>query len=608
MLDAPTVARFMVAGSFSPRLTEALPLAERVHLALVQLSNGSSVFTGCDSSHKPLKGHGHAHIFCESNDCLGRGARGEITHITVYAPVGFETLEENALQSMKEIIYRDSEPSVQLSLQGIGQPEDFGGTDPSKGHCPLLARSRCWISRTPFIPTRHPKVTRAGAIKRDDTGLQIGCPEHELRRLLKLGGFPEPVLVESVNGTWLGEQEVAWASFVCKRDNGEGKRAAYDRGYGFRIEFAEEIQGPLAVGYGSHFGMGSFLPDDTNNFSEAALHCENSQKMGDIQICAVEAKIKFLTQAHIPLWAGNGFRAGLGARLRNRICSVYISNDESLKEGNRSCKKDCQISRSCSYGRLFEPNHISDQKEHIFSSHAPPPLILKPPATGSYSPDDFAIVGFVAIGQAIDGLPYLFLALKDLGRSGLGMNWQIGEGRFDLKSAESLDPPEMHNVYQENYLQSRIKPFSYSDILSQSNELNGSIVMRFLTPTYVGDGKTHSSRPSFRNIISHLLFRANALSSLHGTGYLYNKKECQILRDVAEKVELVSAFVDKIYPIRKTDTQLDSDRHLPYFKGEITYRGFFSKDLVALLSLGQIIHVGWTAEIGNGMYSIDRCS
>jgi len=260
MPDAPTVARFMVAGSFSPRLIYALPLAERVHLALVQLSDGSSVFTGCDSSHKPLQGHRHAHIFCESNDCLGRGSQGEITHITIYASMGFETLEEKALQSMKEI-YRGSEPNVQLSLQGIGHAEDFGGTDSSKGQCPLLARARCWVSRMPFVPTRHPKVTRAGVIKRDSTGLQIGSPEHELRRLLKLDGFPELKAVERVRETRLGAIEVPWADFVCRRSNGQGRRAAYDSGYGFRIEFAEEIRGPVAVGYSAHFGLGGFCAD-----------------------------------------------------------------------------------------------------------------------------------------------------------------------------------------------------------------------------------------------------------------------------------------------------------------------------------------------------------
>ena len=29
-------------------------------------------------------------------------------------------------------------------------------------------------------------------------------------------------------------------------------------GYGFEIEFAEPVQGPIALGYGCHFGLGQF--------------------------------------------------------------------------------------------------------------------------------------------------------------------------------------------------------------------------------------------------------------------------------------------------------------------------------------------------------------
>ena len=74
----PTVARFAVTAGAPPKLTACLPLAERIHLALVSLSNGGEVFTGCDSSGKPLRGHGHAYVLCESNPVLGRGDQGEI--------------------------------------------------------------------------------------------------------------------------------------------------------------------------------------------------------------------------------------------------------------------------------------------------------------------------------------------------------------------------------------------------------------------------------------------------------------------------------------------------------------------------------------------------
>ncbi|NMC09814.1 MAG: type I-U CRISPR-associated protein Cas5/Cas6 [Methanothrix sp.] len=259
MAEQPTVARFLVSGP-RPRLTSALHLAERVHLTLVRLSGGAEIFTGCDKSRRPLQGHGHAHIFCECNPGPERGRNGEVTHITVYAPMGFAPGEQEALQRLRDV-WGLREDRISLALQGLGGPEDFGGPDASCGQCPLLAKSRAWVSRTPFVPTRHPKVTRAGVVKRDASGLQIGSPEHELRRLLRMAGFPEPVAVEPVRGTVLGGREVTWQDFLRQRENGDGRQAANGAGYGFRIQFPEPVQGPVAVGYGAHFGMGGFEGD-----------------------------------------------------------------------------------------------------------------------------------------------------------------------------------------------------------------------------------------------------------------------------------------------------------------------------------------------------------
>jgi hypothetical protein len=94
--ERPSVARFHVCGGQPPKLTSALFLAERMHLALVNLSAGSCVFTGCDSSHRPLQGHVHAYIFCECDP--ERDGRGEITNITVYARLGFGPREKAALE------------------------------------------------------------------------------------------------------------------------------------------------------------------------------------------------------------------------------------------------------------------------------------------------------------------------------------------------------------------------------------------------------------------------------------------------------------------------------------------------------------------------------
>ena len=103
----------------------------------------------------------------------------------------------------------------------------------------------------------HPfGLTRAGVAKLDGRGLQIGGAEHDLLRLLEETGQLEPVQVEPMGGTVLGGEMVAWEGFVTMRS--EARRPAGGRSCGFSVRFTEAVQGPVAVGYASHFGLGGF--------------------------------------------------------------------------------------------------------------------------------------------------------------------------------------------------------------------------------------------------------------------------------------------------------------------------------------------------------------
>jgi len=256
----PIVARLAVASQVPPRLTEAISFAERVHIALVSGSEGSTVFTGSDKSGKPLEGHKHSFVLSESNLGLGKGQRGEITHLVIYAPMGFEKHDMQVLNRLTRV-WGHSRHDIQLILLGVGQPEDFAGLDANKGECPLLAESKTWISRTPFVPTRHAKSTQIGVPKLDSDGLQIGSPEHEVKRLLKLAGLPEPLAIQAISSTKLAGQETRWLAFRRERRYGEGKHVVGSVGYGFKIEFPEIVRGPIAIGYGAHFGLGLFVPE-----------------------------------------------------------------------------------------------------------------------------------------------------------------------------------------------------------------------------------------------------------------------------------------------------------------------------------------------------------
>jgi CRISPR-associated protein Csb2 len=174
--------------------------------------------------------------------------------------MGFEPADQKALMGLSEI-WGENGLRAFVTLQGFGRPEDFARKDAKHASCPLLSLSQVWVSATPFIPTRHPKVTRAGARKLDATGLQIGSPEHEVRRLLCLENLPEITSIEPIAYTILGKKQTGWSNFRLSRGKGLSRRAG-SRGYGYRIVFSQPVQGPVAVGYGAHFGMGLFVPED----------------------------------------------------------------------------------------------------------------------------------------------------------------------------------------------------------------------------------------------------------------------------------------------------------------------------------------------------------
>jgi hypothetical protein len=58
-----------------------------------------------------------------------------------------------------------------------------------------------------------------------------------------------------------GGRSTPWHAFRTVRAGGAGRRSTA-AGYGFHLAFAEPVWGPIAVGYGAHFGLGTFTPAD----------------------------------------------------------------------------------------------------------------------------------------------------------------------------------------------------------------------------------------------------------------------------------------------------------------------------------------------------------
>lgn len=255
--ELPTVARYAVVSTVAPSITQAISVADRVHDALCKWSDQgkgrAAVFTGLDGNGKPSANHQHAHIFCEAN-----GPRDAITHLTIWAPKGFDETACLVLRRLNKV-WGHGGHDLRLVLHAIGQPEAFTA-------CALLGTARKWRSLTPFVSPLHAKFYRDGRPKLDASGWQQGSAAHALLRLLAKhpGGAGATIrqLDERGRPFRFGSVNLRSLQFQTRRSGGAGSRGCHS-GCAFEIIFPQPVTGPLAFGYGAHFGLGLFVPVET---------------------------------------------------------------------------------------------------------------------------------------------------------------------------------------------------------------------------------------------------------------------------------------------------------------------------------------------------------
>lgn len=215
-----------------PQVTEAIVIGEQVrrglmskHKELVGEQNVSFRFSGKTPEGEPIQGHQHAFYLP-----LDRDGDGRLDHVMVWCQTPFQGLEVVALDRLHSLWQRDGRPALRcIPVQWNAGP----------------IKSRAFVSKTPFVPSRHPKY------KRDDFETWI---RSEVTRECANHGLPAPIKVNGVGELAVsGGRSVRWFEFRRNR-----KDDPVRSGYGLRIEFDREIKLPLALGYGCHFGLGQF--------------------------------------------------------------------------------------------------------------------------------------------------------------------------------------------------------------------------------------------------------------------------------------------------------------------------------------------------------------
>jgi CRISPR-associated protein Csb2 len=226
-----------------PPTTLALLVGEAVRAALIASARRGGMERLPDDFH-----HGRDTPFWlpEDEDCDGL-----IDHVVVYSRAGIPAELLPAL-ARTDALFIDRE---RYALAASEMGARAGGR--------LFGPARSWRATTPFVTRlwRHGRRrdkarsrVRMGKLRPDMT------PEAQLQREIVMRGLPAPNLLAWAPAVWLDEALCPPQAFALRRRNAEPPGDAVA---GFPVlRFQEPQCGPMAFGFGSHFGLGLLVPDE----------------------------------------------------------------------------------------------------------------------------------------------------------------------------------------------------------------------------------------------------------------------------------------------------------------------------------------------------------
>jgi CRISPR-associated protein Csb2 len=232
-----TTARFLLLGKPLPRVEDSVRIGEILRKAVMaRFSRDESgkrrappIFSGHDLPDE----NRHQHAFYLPWDSDGDG---RIDRVLLHVPAGFAPEHRRIIESLRKL-WRPGGAEWRLFLEGVGGAEIV----------PLLtAETSDWVSVTPYL---HPWHTKK----------RFSIPD-QIRRECRERGLPEPKEMERLQEIRVGQRPRRPIHFYRFRSK-HGLVQPDRQGSFWRVRFSEPIKGPLALGFGCHFGLGLFAVD-----------------------------------------------------------------------------------------------------------------------------------------------------------------------------------------------------------------------------------------------------------------------------------------------------------------------------------------------------------
>ncbi len=285
-------------------------------------------------------------------------------------------------------------------------------------------------------------------------------------------------------------------------------------------------------------------------------------------------------ELYLPPYQGSTLRGALGSALRQMMCVTIPPDCDS-----------CLVSDRCIYRNIFAT--VRDKQA------VARPYVIKPPLTQRtiYYPGEVMEFGLVLIGQALDYLPYLVIALQKMGHNGIGR----GRGRMALQEVRAQHPYRQQGMTIYAAGQNIIEAVDDLIITTPDLVFDGpatNMVLEFITPTRLKREGRLRDDFTFELLVRALLRRVYDLSSVQGSPVGAHDELLLQAADIAISESSLEWFDWERYSRRQK-----SRMKLGGLVGRVVLQGDLAP-FMPLVRWGEVVHVGKNTAFGLGQYRV----
>ncbi|QCQ23219.1 CRISPR system precrRNA processing endoribonuclease RAMP protein Cas6 [Desulfoglaeba alkanexedens] len=314
-------------------------------------------------------------------------------------------------------------------------------------------------------------------------------------------------------------------------------------------------------------------------------------QLASFRCLRLAVKLRARTRVDLPAYRGSAIRGAFGVALKRCTCALP----------RRSCN-DCLLRQRCLYTYVFEtqPGETADAMQRYAAAPHPFVFDLEVGEEEVVSPGHSFSFGMTLFGRAVDGLPYLVHAIKEMGNLGIGK----GRGTFDLEQVETLDAAgrPVDNLYMKGVLQPPRALLDISHALDAFPEGKVELVrLHFITPVRLQTSGKLCRQLDFPLLVRTILQRLENLQRFHcGNESALDWGDWM---EQASKVDRLSQEA-RWYDWERYSRRQDRRMKLGGLLGPVTFRGPVEAFLPLLL-LGSWVHIGKNTTFGLGRYHVE---